>query len=248
MSKRVDARSQAPTKYMRAKVKKLAPVLTGQAVGIKLKPSVLKQYREAGGFSIINKRLVLSKDVAELPGIRRGLPMLRMPMAEGAAERIPLPIGANNMADIIEDMLANPGRWNALKTPDEYFTFKVFGHFARESHDNIEWLAEYLNRYDASVFEGFQLWRQNMSWAPPRYKEGRRKQSPHTERRLAAKAKDTRDYFERRAAHDLAYRERVKNDPVRLAKKRELERARAVQYRGRQSALRKYDKSQMGSD
>lgn len=235
VSKRVDARSQKPTRYMREKVKKLEPVLSGQMVGIKLKPDVLKQYRDAGGFQIVNKRLVLPKDQSEIPGIRRGLPVLRRPLGKGALERIPLPFGTKNIYDLIKDMRENPAKWNALKEPEpkEYFSFKLYRNFSREAFGDVEFMADALERYDPSVFEGLEIVRTEIDWQRP--------QAPRERRRNPKTVQDRRTLsvasrLEKKVARDERYREEVRADPVRLARKRELERARALRYRLRNKA------------
>jgi len=239
VSKRVDARSQAPTKYMQAKVRRLEPVLTGAAVGIKLKPSVLNQYREAGGFNIVNHRLVLSKELAEQPGIRRGLPVLRKPLAKGQIERLVLPYGTANILDFINDALANPARFEKMKEPGEYFTFKFRGNFSRQMFDNIEWLAEYMQRYDADAwhedgqFEQLELFRMDQDYVVPRFKYPRRRTKTQQDRRpsLSWEAR-----MSNKLERDARYREQVKNDPVKLARKREADRVRALRYRIKKGA------------
>lgn len=241
VSKRVDARSQKPTKYMRAKVRKLSDVLSGHAVAIKLKPSVLKQYREAGGFNIVNRRLAVSKELLEEGTTRGGLPILKKRVGQGGIERLILPYGSDNILQFIEDAIREPDHFNKMKYPEEYFTFKYRGNYSRQMFDNAEWLADYMSHYDPSgwyeegVFERLEVFRADPDFAAPRFKyPRRRRQNTKTvqDRRQLSWASSE----EKRQARDKRFREAVKNDPVRLAKKREADKARALRYRIRKGA------------
>lgn len=236
VSKRIDARSQAPTKYMRSKVRKLGGVLTGEQVGLKLKPDILRQYKEAGGFQIVNGKLVVEKRPDEYATIRRGFPVMRRALGDDQmTERLPLPIGPNNLNDFISDLQARPAHYDSLKLPDEYFSFKVFGHWSRSIFSDAELLAEYLENYAQEAFDKLELYRVTDEFRAPRNSEPKRRKHRTLQDRRQATARvrilSYEQYQERRAMWDKAYREKVAKDPAKLERRREKDRARQVKHR-----------------
>lgn len=64
VSRRVDARSQKPTRYMLAKIKKLSDVLDGKMIPVKLSKEVLKKAREEHQ-KIYNQRVLVPRALPE---------------------------------------------------------------------------------------------------------------------------------------------------------------------------------------
>lgn len=159
---------------MRAKVKALSGVLSGERAGVKVKPELLRQYREAG-FQIVNRRVLVVKDPIEIASVRRGMPMLTRPVSQTVAfERIVLPFGARNARQLVEQIRETPERFNRLKGQNQYFGFKIFGNNSRQIFEDIELMADYLEGYvplfdsinGDEYFESFELWRTNANWSP----------------------------------------------------------------------------------
>jgi hypothetical protein len=159
VSKRVDARSQKPTRYMQAKIKALAPVLEGKAAGFKVSPDLRRQYKEAG-FTIANGRVVVDKTIGESASIRKGFPLLRRPLSQDhTQERLVLPYSPRNFSAFVDAIETNPDRFNNLKEIDETFAFTFFGNWSHAHFDDIELVLDYLMAYSGLTDDNKEAWK-----------------------------------------------------------------------------------------
>lgn len=160
VSNRIDARKQKPTRYFQDKVKRLAPVLEGRALGVKVRPDFLRTFREAG-FAVENRRVIVKPEPGEILKARRGLPEFEKviaPAPSGGGPRIVqrrliLPASVRNIHQLLDDFRARPDRWNALKRQDDRFAFTFMGGRSRSTFDDVESLADYLEMYEEK-FDG----------------------------------------------------------------------------------------------
>ncbi len=151
VSKRIDARKQKPTRYMRAKMASLSAVFEGTSVGVKVAPKMAREYKQAG-FQVVNNHVVVAADPGEIAGVRSGRPLLRRKLGPGIwEERIVLPITPMSLQQIVDDAAVNQAKYDALKEPDEVFAFKLFGRNSLASFEDFGLLIDYLARYQ--VFE-----------------------------------------------------------------------------------------------
>lgn len=162
VSNRVDARKQQPTRYMRKKVEKLAPVLSGEAVLVqrkKLRPDILADYERT--HQRAGRMVLIPKDKAEKLHVRKGMPEFDRVLASNekrhvVQRRIPLPIDIQNVDDFIDDLRNNPERWAKKRGgyPPWLFAFKIHGGKSRQLFVEPEMLADDLEKY-AEIFEDF---------------------------------------------------------------------------------------------
>lgn len=167
VSKRVDARKQKPTRYMKNKVKNLAPILTGEAAGVKVRPDLLRQYREAG-FNIVNRRVIVEKRPDEIARVRKGHALIRRRLGPGfTEERLLLPYGPKNIDDLRERFRAHPDTFDHLKEKGDLFAFRIFGYNSVETFETFEKVVAELekysalqdDRYEEEVWEGLEFYR-----------------------------------------------------------------------------------------
>lgn len=159
VSNRVDARSQKPTRYFKAKVKRLEPALSGENVAVKVKREFLADFRRAG-YAVDNGRVVVHREPGEILKARRGLPeferVIAAPLGGGpriVQRRLILPASVHNIHDLLDDMRRRPDRWNSLKRPDDRFAFKLMNGRSRATFEDIESVADYLEMYEEK-FDG----------------------------------------------------------------------------------------------
>lgn len=240
VSKRVDARKQRPTRYMRAKVKQLAPILHGEAVGVKVRPDLLKKYKEAG-FNIVNRRVIVEKTPEEISRTRKGLPLLRRHLGgEFAQERLVLPFGPRNIDDFRAKVSADPRAFDSLKEPGDLFAFKLFGNNSLSTFDDIVSLLEYLEHYQV-----FSSYHKEEAWTSLQFfrvAPGAWKHSPRAKRTDTATAQDRRSSVKRRQwskvkgerihrQEDAARKRRLRADESYAAAERERDRVRKAAKR-----------------
>lgn len=228
-SKRTDARSQLPTRYYRAKVKALAPVLEGRAAAVKIAPKFQRQYREAG-FPVFRGRVIVRKAPDEIARARKGLPQLERiivntPGRRVTQARIPLPARIQSIDDLIADILADPEKWDQKKGdyPPWLFAFTIGNGRSSAVFVEAESLAAHLNNYRKfedeawfdfeTDFELFRIIEDSLPWNDTEGRKARRKsRSLDAKGRVARVRKRQRGGFQAIADADRkrAYRTGLK--------------------------------------
>lgn len=237
VSKRVDARKQKPTRYMTNKVRILAPILHGEAAGVKVSPDLLKKYREAG-FPIHNRRVIVEKTPEEISRTRKGLPLMRRHLG-GAyiQERLVLPFGPRNIDDFRKRVTENPTAFNALKERGDLFAFKIFGNNSLATFEDIQLLLEYLDRYQAvhdarysdDAWTSLQFFRVAPgAWKPTKRERALTKQDRRERPRTRGKLMGERLY---RAQEAERKRTKRSTDAAWASREREKDRARKAAKR-----------------
>lgn len=155
VSKRVDARKQRPTRYMTSKVKRLEPVLRGEAVLVprkKLRPDILADYERTHGRE--GRNVVIRKQVAEKVHVRRGMPELERVLADTGEKRvvqkrIPIPVDIENFDEFISSLENNPDFWETKRGdfPPWVFGFTIGGGRSVQLYESAAGLAASLNEY-----------------------------------------------------------------------------------------------------
>lgn len=241
VSKRVDARKQKPTRYMRAKMASLADVFGGTSVGVKVAPKMAREYRQAG-FKVFNNRVVVAKSPGEIASVKRERPLMRRKLGPGIyEERLVLPITPTSIEEIMSDVEGNQAKYDALKDPSEVFAFKLFGRNSLSTFEDFGLLIEYLSHYQVfevddgpDTWEGVSFYRvaSTSYWKPTPIV--RRKRGPMSPERRAAvrhlksepmrRAEATEYKRVYRARHEGFRQIERDKDRERKAKKRALER------------------------
>lgn len=151
VSKRVNAATQAPTKYMQGKLRKFGDVLRNEVIAVKASPAVRKQYVDAALFEVRGSRIIVP---VEKRGMRAKIAKGKYiqtdtPLANGEFRRIILPLKATDLPGFIRYLRDNPDV-DGLKQPDDRFNFRLYGHNSHATTGFIDAteMADYVeNRY-----------------------------------------------------------------------------------------------------
>ena len=156
VSKRVDARSQEPTRYMRSKVRSFEDVLTGRSLAVKAPKDIRQKYIDAGVFQARGSFLIVPKeDARSRARIKKGRDLVEIttPLRWGEEHEIVLPFKATNMMDLANKISENKN-FDELKRPDEQFAFRLFGHNSRKAFVNGQEFADHVLRNYQHLFSG----------------------------------------------------------------------------------------------
>lgn len=148
VSPRVDARSQAPTRYMRAKVRKFADVLEGRAIAVAAPRHIREQYTSRDLLEARGRFLIAPKEFEhQRARLRRDMVQMIRPLKNGQEEYVILPWKANDLYELVGKLKTDPEAIDKLKEPDEYFSFRLFGHNAGDSFEDTDALIRDLEFY-----------------------------------------------------------------------------------------------------
>lgn len=242
VSKRVDARSQKPTKYMRAKMRALAPVFEGTSIGVKVPPKMAREYKRAG-FTVFNSRVITRAEPGEIAKVKKGMVAFRKPLGgDFFEERVILPISPTSIDELLLDVEKSGEKYDALKEPDELFAFKLFGFNSLATFEDFGLLAEYLSHYKVfethdgpDTWEGINFYRVvRGKWQPTPKRPYKRRRGGDQDRRTpsrpvvpaAIKRSNAAEYKRQyRASHPTFRAAERDRDRLAQAKRRERERA-----------------------
>lgn len=155
VSKRIDARSYVPTKYMLKKLRKNADILRGEVEAVAAPKDIRRKYVEKGLFEQRGSVLIVPKDYHNQKAkIKRGLIEISRPLGYGEERRIILPFKATDMEALAHKLRDDP-TLDGMKEADELFGFRLFGHnMATIGFPDADELADYiLTRYQ-HLFSG----------------------------------------------------------------------------------------------
>lgn len=156
--RKVDARSVRNTRYRREQVRSFEGVLTGRIAAVKAKPSIVRDFRNAGA-KIANGRILVAKEPEQIAMVRKGeltegVVVLRARLTRDLVEeQIIIPIPPQSVGDLIRDLRDHPKKYDRLKSPEDRFGFKINGHNSIATFSNAGLMAEWLEAYDEA--EGF---------------------------------------------------------------------------------------------
>lgn len=244
---------------MKAKIKALSPVLSGEMSAVKVQRDIAARYRE-GGFSVVNGRVLVNRDHDEIARAKKGeLITLRKLTPGYPFEKVVMPYRIQTMQDFLNEAKKSPPDpvlFSSRKNSTDFWAFTFFGWNSLMSFADLGLLAEYLEHYQSiegtapedqtEIFENFILYRTTDGWSP-RHRPGftqspRRRKRGHdaTGRSIdvtgrGSMKRSDESYQEQNARHQREWRERerekMRSDANYAAKKREAQRKRVAEYR-----------------
>jgi len=128
LSAKVNARKNI-SRATRTKINKFRSVLEGKEIAVRAKPEIRRKYsdkgllHEQGAFLLVPKQYETQK-----AKIARGMVQVTRPLKNGTEEYVILPFKYNVLDQLISRMKEDSAEVDALKEPDEMFTFRLFGH------------------------------------------------------------------------------------------------------------------------
>ena len=147
VSKRVDARSQNATRYMRQKVRDLTPVIEGNAIAVKAPKAVRQQYKDSGVLDVKYNRVIAPKEFSnQRARLTRGMVQMVRPLKNGREEYVILPFKPTTANELLERLITDPSL-DGLKDDTEFFSFRLYGHNSNEALFTAKEMGEYLQKY-----------------------------------------------------------------------------------------------------
>ena len=156
LSGKVNARKNI-TRSTRTKINKFREVLEGKAIAVPAPKQIRQKYtdkellREQGRFLLVPKQYENQR-----AKISRGMVNVTRPLKNGQEEYIILPFKYNDIDALIKGLRTDSSEVNALKEPDELFTYRLFGHNANASFPDAESMAEGLEHYRSKFGRGLE--------------------------------------------------------------------------------------------
>lgn len=154
VSKRVDARKQEATKYMRAKVRKYEDVLSGHAVAVKAPKQIREKYTSSEVFEARGSFLIVPKEHERSRArIKKGRDLIEIitPLRWGEEREVVLPFKATDMMDLAHKLDSHE-HVDELKKGDEQFAFRLFGHNSRKAFVDRQEFADHVLRHYQHLF------------------------------------------------------------------------------------------------
>jgi hypothetical protein len=168
VSKRVDARKQKPTRYMRDKLKKLHDVIEGTQTSVKVDRKTAARYK-ASGFFVFGNRVVVSKDKDERGrrDAKSGLIVLSKLGPRAPFEKVVMPYSIKNIDQFLSECRKSPPDpqiFAARKNPQDHWAFAYHGNNSLGTFETLDDLGIHLERYvslldDPRMFQHLILYR-----------------------------------------------------------------------------------------
>ncbi len=248
VSKRVDARSQTATRYMRQKVRDLAPIIEGSAIAVKAPKAVREQYRESGVLDVKYNRVIAPKEFSnQRARLSRGMVQMTRKLKNGQEEYVILPFKPTTANELLERLISDPSL-DGLKDETEFFSFRLYGHNSNEPLFTAKEMGEYLQKYrvlqgrnsrDAIKHLTFQRFRHSADQTSDEPNPNESTEPKITHRRADDTGRNTgrrkeRGTYARQQREKQAVRmakSRASETPERRAKRLAKERVRSAQRR-----------------
>jgi hypothetical protein len=241
ISKKIDARTHTPTRYMLSKLKKFKDVATGHALAVpvsKLPKGRADEYvsrgtmRQVGGFVVVPKTAVRQR-----ADVVKGHIATYTLLGSGEERVIFLPYGGNRLSDIVAQLKDHESEINQLKGSKEQFGFQLFGHNSKRGFPDAETFRSYLEdqyshilakpKDNREAFQHFVIIRF-------RNKKGMPQGEPY----------EGKKYYKRKGENrrDDTYYQQYKKDLAAKRKRAERERETPEQRKARLEQQRRYDR------
>jgi hypothetical protein len=154
VSKKIDPRTQRPTKYMLSKIRRFGDVIRGDVNAVKASPDQIRQYTEKGLLEARGNFLIVPKDSADQTArMRKGLVAKYRPLKNGQERKVILPYRATDLEQLAHQIKDNAADIDKMKEPTEQFGFQLYGHNSLAGEPDAERLAEYILRRYAHMFK-----------------------------------------------------------------------------------------------
>lgn len=242
VSKRVDARSQKATRYMRDKVRKFQDVISGDVSAVRAKPDIRAKYdgliEQRGSFLLVPK-----ERAKERVKIARGLIEIDRPMIGptglkfGEEREVILPFKLVDMPQLVE-RLQTDETLDGLKRGDEMFAFKIDGWASKMGFADAKEMGDYISRNYAHLFKPGNM-RQVVKYLSfvryRNYGNERASEGPHRGYAMKGRPQKKANKWdvERRRNRDAIRKaeQRARESETDKAKRLEQQRIRQAQYR-----------------
>lgn len=239
LSKKYDARSATPTKYLNSQISRFKGVIEGTAKTAKLPKQNLEAYKDTG-YDIKNGRVVVPVTPGEKLNVSHGKISIKRTMTDASGNgytitRVIFPVPFRNLHQYLEDIGKNE-KFDSMLGEGQYFAFKLYGNNSHQLYGSVELMIEELSKYNSvvddklipggyeerDIYQNLEFWKLEKSnrkeWDAPR--EARKEEYYREQRRLAA---------QRRRANE----DKLSSEELALKRKKSAERSR--QYRERKS-------------
>lgn len=164
VSKRIDARSHTPTRYMLNKIRKYKDVSSGHAFTVPVKKvpeNIRAQYKERGVIEERDKFFIVPKTQAnQRAQIVKGHIALYHPLSNGEHRVIFLPFKPEQMSELISLLRDSESELNQMKEKNEYFGFQLYGNNSLVGLPTAGELATYLQDRYAHILNNAK-WNKN---------------------------------------------------------------------------------------
>lgn len=144
LSKKYDARSVTPSKYLRSQIASLADILTGKATAAKVSKEDLKNYKNAD-YKIKNGRVIVPKQPGEKITVSHGKIYQTKALSNGEIQIIKFPIPFENLEQYLNSI--KNGNYDKLKNETDRWAFQFYGRNSLTTFSNIEDMINQLSNY-----------------------------------------------------------------------------------------------------
>lgn len=228
----IDARKQRATRYMRAKVKKLAPVLQGKVSPVLRSAKIAREYK-AAGFQVFNNRVLLEPHTARSVRASKSKPGEYMTVrkyvgthGDTVIEQVILPATIRNFDQFIERI--QDGEFKDLKRPEDFWAFQFYGNNSQATFATLDHMLMWLDHYKAiqadepGAWEHFILFR---VYPPGAWdtRAGPNQMARNRRRRPAAHSNDRRRSAKRVSRAALSYEDLKRVEAIQKREQRERE-------------------------
>lgn len=245
VSKRIDARTYQPSRYMIGKLKKNADILAGEAIAVKAPPAVRKKYVEKGLFEQRGAVLIVPKEAAnQRARISRGLIETTRPLKYGEEVKLILPFKATDMESVANRLKSDP-TLDGMKQPDELFGFRLFGHNMNTiGFPDANELADYILTRYTHLFSGKNGQAAVKQFVLFRFKsrDSQLSEAPETGKVWTPRKKrqESQWSYNRRLERDALRKKKARENETPEERKKRLDKQR---IRSAQNRQRKFDES-----
>lgn len=261
ISKKYDARSVTPTKYLNSVIKNFSDVLYGRAGVATVSKKKAGEYR-AAGYKTSGKKVVVPKKEGERIHVsRKGNITTTRYVQGGAIQIVDIPVPFHNLEQWLAD-ISNP-QFEGLKSPTDRWAFRFHGYNSLGTFSTLEQLVRIMHMYQSGdihkaldtgnpqkgedVYRNLsivkikrgQKWERSPSRGPSPEAKARQAMArkKYQQRRYENMTNDQyEEYLEQNKAHSRKMRERIAADPERLQEYRDKAAARARKSREKRKA------------
>lgn len=247
LSRKYDARSVAPSKYLKSVVREFRDVAMGAAKTVKAPRELRQRYADAG-YKVRAGRIVMPVPSPKSV-VRAGKDriIIRAPKMGGEIEQVSFPVRFTEARSFLEGMRGHP-EFDQIKNPGERWAFTFYGRNSHATYDSLDDAIDDLDRYesieaatDKGDAEGMRSIFQNLSFFRVKHASAWAR-SPKQKRERTSEQKRRARERRRRHVERMSDAERQeKRDAAREA----MRQRRAIMSEEQQEARRERNREAM---